>query len=84
MWKLMLTLLLAWTITGCGSGGTLIVETSPVYPSGMLERCPKQLPELTDARPGSLLLNHAESAEMYHRCKDNHNALVDEIERSGK
>lgn len=84
MWKLTLMLLTVWTITGCTSGPVLTVEKRPTYPSAMLEKCPETLSGPKGKSGPDLLENHTEVAQAYHRCKDNHNALVNEIEENSK
>ncbi|WP_422676033.1 Rz1-like lysis system protein LysC [Billgrantia aerodenitrificans] len=46
----------------------------------LLQRCPVELPELTDGTGGDVALTMSAWASQYHRCATRHNGLVDAIE----
>ncbi len=50
----------------------------------MMKKCPEQLSHLKDGTELAMLQAHVEDAQVYHTCKDAHNALVEAIHEGDK
>ena len=53
---------------------------APLIQQSLMQRCPEQLPPLTDGTGGDVALTMSSWASQYHRCATRHNGLVDAIE----
>ena len=64
-------------LSGCST--PQVVEIPPTYPPALVQDCPDQLPKAQDGTNHEILRTAVEWAQMYHECKDRHNALVEVI-----
>ena len=68
---------LSLTLSACST--TPLPAALPIQQS-LLQRCPAELPALTDGTGGDVALTMNVWASQYHRCAIRHNGLVDAIE----
>ncbi len=77
MWKLILMILFAWTLTGCGSGPQPTPAISRPVPANLMVDCPPPPPAPTTFRGADLLVNHVVALRAYHDCRQLHRGLVE-------
>lgn len=69
-------------LTSCASGTTpsVVQPKAAIYIAEPLKEECSPLPVLPDGKQSSLLVNHVETARLYHLCKQRHSNLVHAIE----
>lgn len=85
MFKRILIISLALSmLTACASGvrptaAVLSQSTQITLDQSTMQKYATQLPQPADGKQSTLLQNHVLSAQLYHQCAIDHNALIDGI-----
>ena len=84
MYPTMPALLSALILTGCASGAQPMPDVSKRSPPPNLTTPCPDLPPPRSARGPDLLVNHVETAALYHDCRARQKALADWAGNGGK
>ena len=83
MYRLAIAVCLALMSCACSTMATKGATSTLVIPPAYMEKCPDQLPDLTDPSKEALQENRKETQRVYFKCSDKHGALVDELQKQG-
>lgn len=81
----LLLLTAALTLSACASGApptpTPIPKPALKPAAKLTQKCP-ELPQPKTGLTQDLLVNHVQVAKLYHKCQENHEGLVDWMEKT--
>lgn len=82
---ILLLLIAASMLTACASGVKPMPTPMPqliLRPAATLTQACPDLPQPKSGKTQDLLANHVQVAKQYHKCQQNHQGLVDWLERT--
>ncbi|OHC68622.1 MAG: hypothetical protein A3H93_09165 [Rhodocyclales bacterium RIFCSPLOWO2_02_FULL_63_24] len=80
--RTLLPLIVAWMLTACAAGAPPIAAPALIPPAHLTEPPPATLPEPASDHLDDLLLNHIETAGLYHRTRERFQGLINWLEKT--
>lgn len=80
--RILLLLIVAWTMAGCAAGAPPIAVPVLIPPAHLTALPPATLPYPDSGHLDDLTANHIETAGIYHRARERFKALVEWLEET--